>query len=192
MPDRDDCPAFYPTLDELVRRAQAGDQSVLPQLRQLLEEQPMLWQAAGDLARQAEIQLVELAAGPDLLLREALPRQLAELRQQLAEAADGKLHHLLVERVVLCWLELHHLDLLITQLRARFGTPAQIEALERRRNYSQNRYLAAIRALANLRKLLRQAPSPLELLSQPTGQRSASTTRTSAKLRPRATLAFGE
>ena len=67
----------------LVERARRGDAAALPELRLALDANPHLWQRFGDLARQAEQALVDLAAGNDLYLRECLARRVAELRGEL-------------------------------------------------------------------------------------------------------------
>ena len=48
-------------LAELVQRAQQGDASVVPQLRELLEQRPELWQRLGDVAGHVEEALLTLA-----------------------------------------------------------------------------------------------------------------------------------
>jgi hypothetical protein len=155
-----------PALVALLRRAEAGEKEVLPALRHALDQHPEVWQQAGNLALNAERSLIRLAAGESLLLRESLPRQLAHLKEQLAEPDDTPLHGLLIERISLGWLEVNYVDALAAQLRERFGSPAQIEAIERRRDHAQRRYLAAVRSLASVRKLLRRGPSPWEIASR--------------------------
>src|SRR5262245_32203901 len=92
----------------VVARAKKGDTAVLPRLRELLDGHPISWERYGDLAAQAERLWVALAAGHDLYLRECLLRQAAAMRQQLAGADAGPVERLLVERVVMTWLQLHY------------------------------------------------------------------------------------
>jgi hypothetical protein len=155
-----------PALLALLRRAEAGGTETMPALRQALDEHPEIWQEAGNLALNAERSLIRLAAGESLLLRETIPRQLARFKEQLAEPDDTPLHGLLIERISLGWLEVNYVDALAAQFRERFGAPAQIEAIERRRDHAQRRYLAAVRSLASVRKLLRRGPSPWEIASR--------------------------
>jgi hypothetical protein len=156
-------PFLDPELVALVRRAEQGDMDSLPALREALDQLPDLWRQVGDLALAAERSLVQAASGPDLFLRESLTRQLQALRAELSEPSDAPVVRLLVGRAVLCWLEVHHLDALCAQLLERFGTAAQVGALERRRDHGQRRYLAALKALASTRRLLRPAVSPLQV-----------------------------
>ena len=55
-------------LARLLKRAEQGDRSVLPKLREALNADANLWQHYGDLAAQAEAALILLAAGKNLLL----------------------------------------------------------------------------------------------------------------------------
>jgi hypothetical protein len=105
---------------------------------------------------------LELVAGPNLLLREALERKLAELKADLAGPAPSKLEELLVARVVAGWLQVHYADATYAQLKGN-ATPAQHSAMQKRQTAAQHRYLQAIKALATVRKLLKPGPSPLEL-----------------------------
>ena len=54
-------------LARLLKRAEQGDRSVLPELRKALNTDANLWQHYGDLAAQAEAALILLAAGKNLL-----------------------------------------------------------------------------------------------------------------------------
>jgi hypothetical protein len=58
-----------------------------------------LWRSYGDLALQAEAELVQLAAGSNLLLAEALQRKLQALKAELGGRSSSPLERLLVERV---------------------------------------------------------------------------------------------
>ena len=76
--ETDPHPPTAPVFD-LVRRAQQGDRSALPGLRKLLDADPDLWRHYGDLAGHAKTAWLDLLAGPDLALREAAERKVADL-----------------------------------------------------------------------------------------------------------------
>ena len=154
-------------LPDLVRRAQQGDHSVLPWLRRTLDDDPAIWQRHGDLAAQAQAAWLALVAGPDLVLRESVGRKLDALRAELAGPAPSPLERLLVERVTACWLQAHFADASYAQAPGPAATPAVLRELLHRQDSSQKRYLAAIKQLAVIRKLLRPALSPFELASRP-------------------------
>jgi hypothetical protein len=102
-------------LARLVKRAEAGDLSVLPQLRAALDGNSALWKSYGDLAAQAEASLVQLAAGKNLLLAESLMRKLAALKEELGGEAPSPLDKLLIERVTATWLQVAFYDAVLTQ-----------------------------------------------------------------------------
>ncbi len=151
-------------LRSLVQRAQQGDQTALPALRLMLDEHPEIWHQSGDLARQAELAWIDMIAGQDLLMNEALERQLASMKSELAGDDASPLERLLVTRITACWLALHHAE--ATYPKMAGATPGQHIAAQKRINAMQTRYLQAIKTLATVRKLLRPAPSPVDIASR--------------------------
>ena len=150
-------------LAELVQRAQQGDMTVLPLLREAREGVPPLWQEYGDLAAQAQEAWLQLLAGADYLLVESVRLKLGALRQELGTEGASPLEKLLIERVVACWLQTHYADALYAQAKGPSSTPSVRQELMKRQESSQRRYLAAIKQLALVRKLLKPALSPLQL-----------------------------
>jgi hypothetical protein len=136
----------------LVQRAEKGDASTLPALRELLKEPAAVDLLGGELARQAEASLIHKAAGDNLAFREALTRKLELLRAELAGPAPTPLERLLVERVAACWLQLHDADVRLAQQEHKLSL-AQAEYHQRSRDRAHKRYLSAIKTLAVVRKL---------------------------------------
>jgi hypothetical protein len=106
----------------------------------------------GDLAKWTQRFVIEKYAGQNLLCREAVTHKLDLLRVELAGPNPTAIEGLLVERVVTCWLHLHHLE-------AEFaGKESKSLALatyyQRSLSAAQKRYLAAIKTLAAVRKLV--------------------------------------
>ena len=142
----------------LLERAESGDRSVLPALEMLLDATPEVWRAYGDLARVAEDAWVELVAGPNLLLKESLRRKLAERKSELLSGQSASpLERLLVERVGAGWLQTAYADAAAAQARKKPLHLAQLEQQHRRQERAQKGYLAAIRTLVWVRKLLATA-----------------------------------
>jgi hypothetical protein len=138
-------------LQALVDRAQSGDKTTLPVLRELLKRPDMVDALGGDLARQTQIHLIHKFSGNNLMYKEALPRKLQTMRTELSGPNPTPLERLLVERVVTCWLHLHHLEALYVgkdSMSLELGSYYQ-----RSLSAAQKRYLAAIRTLAVVRKL---------------------------------------
>jgi hypothetical protein len=175
-------------LAQLLKRAEAGDRSVLPQLRRALDGAPDLWRGYGDLAAHAEASLAMLAAGPNLLLAESLKRRLAELKAELGGESPSPLEKLLAERITATWLQVNYFDGLVAQ--AGGAGEARLRALQRQQDAAHRRHLAGVRQMAVVRRLLRPAPSPLALLA-PVGETSAPATTRRAGGLPRCGAAAG-
>lgn len=155
-------------LAQLLSRAEKGDLTVLPLLRRVLDETPALWQGYGDLALQAQAALVKLAAGNNLRLGESLMRKLEALKAELQGESPSPLDQLLTDRVAACWLQVSYYDALMAQNKQ--CTPAQIKQLQQQQDSAHRRYLAAMKILATVRKLLMPARSPVEIASKFSGK----------------------
>jgi hypothetical protein len=138
-------------LRDLAKRAQRGDKKTLPALRELLKDPAVVDAWGGDLARQAQLMLVNKFAGKSLLFKEAVPRKLDALRKEMSGANPTPLERLLIERVVSCWLHLHQLEIAYTnseEVTFELGS-----YYERCITSAQKRYLAAIKTLVLVRRL---------------------------------------
>jgi hypothetical protein len=140
--------AFY----DLVDRAKKGDEAAVPALRKWLENPAIVDRLGGDLARQAERSLLDVACGTNLSFREAALRKLELMREELAGPNPTPLERLLVERIVACWLQVYCADTRLAQGEAKL-TMKGVEHHEGRRDRAQRRYLSAIKTLATVRKL---------------------------------------
>lgn len=159
-------PKVYPAeLKTLLQRGHAGDASVLPELKQAFLDNPELAAHLGNLVRHAEESLLTLAAGTNLTAREAIRHQVHELRAKLTTTASSPLEHLLIDRIVISWVEVYHGDIeLAAVLLKQLGTAPAARAAQHRLDGAQRRYLAAVKQLAVVQKLLKPALSPLDLL----------------------------
>jgi hypothetical protein len=154
-------PAEQEALALLLKRAEEGDRSVLPELCAALDADKRLWKTYGNLALQAEAALGMLATGENLLLAESLKRTLRSMKDELCGPSPFELERLLVERVTATWLRVNFYDGLIAQ--AKDTTTARWKLLERQQDAAGRRHSAATKTLATVRKLLTPAPSPLEI-----------------------------
>jgi hypothetical protein len=168
-------------LQRLVERAEQGDASVLGELRAALDRNTWVWERYGDLAQQSQAAWLLLIAGSNLMLQESTRRKAEQLKAELIGPGPSPLERLLVERVIACWLQTNYADAAYAQLKG--NAPGQHAAALRRQGAAQQRYLQAMRALVTIRKLLRPAPSPFELLSRPVAEAGA---RAPAKPAPEA------
>jgi hypothetical protein len=152
-PDKPALPAFTPDyVNALVERAEAGDESTLPELRRLLDC-PGAAKLFTNLAGRVRNAFVREIVRKNLLLREVLTREADQLRASLLGPDPTRVERLLAERVVVNWLQMGHADIDL----ARDGRGPNGEALQRRADHVHRRFLAALRALATVRKLARPA-----------------------------------
>lgn len=135
----------------LLQQAEQGDRTVLPALRAYMDLAPGLWAQRGDLALVMQQMLIGLVASKSLVVQETIARKCTALTQELAGPTPSPLERLLVERVVLCWLQLHYAEGL--RLQTKEVTSQQEEFHQRRISKMHTRYLSAIRTLAQVRRL---------------------------------------
>jgi hypothetical protein len=139
-------------LDELVARARRGEPGAAESLRAALDGAPGLWQRAGDLAALAEAAWVGLIAGEDAVLREAVGRKAAALRAEVAGPGPTPLEGLLAARVAATWLQVNHAEAVLAHAK---GLPLRLaEYALKRAESAHRRHLAAVAALAAVRRLL--------------------------------------
>ena len=136
----------------LLKRANEGEGAALLELRELCEGHPELWAGLGNLAAQAQAALVRAIAGPNDVVAEAVGQEAAALRRELAGPDSPPLERLLVARIVACWLYLHYAEARYAQGLGQL-TMTQGEYHQRTIERADRRYLAAIKALAQVRRL---------------------------------------
>jgi hypothetical protein len=140
-------------VDELARAAQTGDLAAVSALRRCFDEYPALWEGVGNLATQAEYSMIRLAANGNPVVAEALAQKLGSVKVDLRGSSSTALEELLINRVALTWLQLAYLDVMWAQ-RPTALSAFGVEQLERQQDRAHRRFLAAIRALAVVRRLL--------------------------------------
>jgi hypothetical protein len=137
----------------VVDRANQGDKIALAEVRNMLETSPALAIAVlgGDLAKRAEEILVSRITEEQVTFCESLQAKLKALRAELSGPNPSPIERLLVDRVVTCWLQLSHADVLAAQ--AERITLTEGDYLQRRQDRAHRRYLSAVKMLAVVRKL---------------------------------------
>lgn len=137
----------------LLRKAEKGDTTVLPALRTQMDSTPGYWEDMGDLAHTAQESLIRTISGDkNLVVQEVHARKCAALTAELTGPQPSPLERLLVERIVLCWLHLYYAETIYAQ-NMQDLTYRQAEFHQQRISKAQARYLAAIRTLAQVRRL---------------------------------------
>jgi len=136
---------------EIMKRAEEGDRSVLPQVRQMLDEAPDIAEELGNLDRLARAALLNLVAQENLLLQEAMTRRLDRMVAEIAGPDSSPLEGLLAEQIALCWQQLRFAETRRAQIQGCSLDHAS--HYERCISRAQSRYLQAIKTLAQIRKL---------------------------------------
>ncbi len=140
-------------LRELARKAEQGDEGVLPEIRQILEGNPDLPWRLMDVGKAAERLLVNrMTKNKDLVGRELMEHQLESMRREVAGDDASPLERLLAERVVATWLQVQHLESLCA-LSLNNLTLSQGGYYQKHLDRAHRRHLSAIRTLAQIRKL---------------------------------------
>jgi hypothetical protein len=127
-----------------------GDRTVLPALRALLTTRPELWTHLQTVGSRVERDWITVLAGNDLVAQEVLTQQLQALKVELGGPNPTPLEQLLIERIGICWLQVHQADIWAAQ-----HVTHQTSWSDHRQDRAQARFLAAIKSLAQVRKLLR-------------------------------------
>ena len=147
-----DEPPVVEDLNLLVQRARKGDETVLPQLRKMLDTQPELWQYFGNIAAHAKEAWLRVISGDDLALKESTARKAEDLMRELAGPEPSVVEKLLAERAVLCWMQLAHADALAAQSLSQSKHLGDFWA--KRQAGAHRRFMTSLAALVTLRRLL--------------------------------------
>jgi hypothetical protein len=145
-------PAVLEQLNSLLQRARQGDEGVLPELRHLLDRKPEIWRHYGDLALHAVRSWTSLIAGEDLTLRESIARKVDELGREIGGTEPTPLERLLIDRVVVTWLQLQHAE--VAACQSLKSSPQLGDFWLKRQNSAHRRFLTSVGALVMLRRLL--------------------------------------
>lgn len=79
-------------------------------------------------------------------------KKLQTLLKEISGSNPSPLARLLDERVVVCWLQVHHLDSIYAQQMNNLSNRQQ-EFYQRSQERAHRRYMSSIRTLAQVRKL---------------------------------------
>jgi hypothetical protein len=143
-------------LRKLLRLAEKGKEAAVPEIRQILSEHPDLAWRFVDVAQFAEDTLIEkMTKQGDLATREIIRCQLEAMSDEIAGENPSPLERLLTERIVATWLQIQLFEGLYASGMFKSMTIAQGSYHQKRLDQTYRRHLSAIRALAQIRKLLK-------------------------------------
>lgn len=122
-------------------------------LRVYFDEHPRAWRAIGDLAEQANQNMIADMNAPQSM-KMSLKTGLAAMAAELTQPGDGELEKLIIRQIVGCWLRLSYVEYTYNRNTVSASmTMRQGEYWERRLSAAQRRYLRAIESLARVRRL---------------------------------------
>lgn len=140
--------------------ASEGDPQAGKALIEAYDKVPRLWERLTGLQDNAERSWVD-AMAPDrpdqTFTRTAIRRELDRRRRELGGEAPSPLERLLVDRVVLSWLQATHADARYAHKMADGMTFKEGEYHQRQCERAQRQLLRAVQALATVRRLLAPA-----------------------------------
>ena len=145
----------------IIKRASVGDTSVLPELREVLDNNPALWRHLGNLATQTERVWIDLITSNHLVASESLRRFIAALKLELVGPDPSPVLRLQSEQVAISWLQLHHVDLLLADLsQYKGGSMRQLDSATRRKERVARAHQRALALLETVKRLMPVPQSP--------------------------------
>jgi hypothetical protein len=148
---------------DLVSRITAGDESAREELRAFLAARPLILEVA-HVRRRTEEAWLDLASGGDPVRREALIVRLTAMRSDLLGPSPQPIEHLLVDLIVLAWLETQLSSLWEAGSFDKDCSQVQRKYLEQRVRQAHRRMAMGTKHLALVRRLL----GPVEEAYDPT------------------------
>ncbi len=138
--------------DRVRERANTGDEVSRRLLLWYLDRHPQLWSHFGSMAKHAEVAIVD-AMGGEWFTTTTIKHEASRLRRELAGPRPTQLELLAVERVVLCWLQLNHVEIQFQQSQRDLGWA---KYWLRRLEVANKLYKSALDSLATIQGLVAQ------------------------------------
>jgi len=138
---------------DAIARAQDGDSSVLPVIREHLASRPADFWELADYARIVQTEQITAYTGGGLYVREIMDEVVKRLRKDLAGENPSSLERLLVERIISCYLHVNFADSEYSDSVGRGARLEVAEYMQKRLDRTSRRYLQALKALAQVRKM---------------------------------------
>ena len=151
----------YQKLGELVKNTHKDNPKPddLAELRRFFDEDPELWRTTGNMARRTLDHLLRTYYSQSAYLRECVSRRVKEMREQLGYEESSPLERILIEQILVCWVNLYVLEInSATKLCESHSTETGLY-WDRRLTGAQRRFRRASESLARVRKLSRNTPA---------------------------------
>ena len=142
-------------LNDVLQRAEGGDQAAFTVALTVYKEMPRLWEDNLHVLQQnLERSILDLLmpAGTHLISRAATERQITAMRAELLGEHPTPLERVLVDRIVVDWLD----SLVSDTVRAQRseGAIAVVEYRDRRSDRAHARLMRSLKTLATVRRLV--------------------------------------
>ncbi len=143
-----------PSIEEvraLLKRAESGDESTLPQLRAAFDRPDLHFRSILNVEELARQTVAGKLVGKDVGSRELLLRKIAALAAELAGPDPTPIERLLADRAAFCW---HVVNYYERDYACQDGLSIkQADYHQRRIDSAHRRYLSSLKTLATVRKL---------------------------------------
>ena len=140
-------------LQDAIERAQDGDETAPPIIREHLQARPDGYWQLVNYARVVQNAQIKAYTGEGLYVQEVMHEVVRRLRKDLEGENPSPLESLLVDRIISCYL---HVNFAENEYTDSVGPGARLEVAEymqKRLDRANKRYIAAIKALAQVRKM---------------------------------------
>ncbi len=151
----------YQKLSELVKNTHKENPKAedIAELRRFFDDDPELWSTTGNMARRTLDHLLRTYYSQSAYLRECVSRRVKEMREQLGYSESPPLEQILIEQILVCWVNLYVLEInSATKLCESHSTEAGLY-WDKRLTGAQRRFRRASESLARIRKLSRNTPA---------------------------------
>ena len=132
----------------LIERASKGDRKALAELGPALDDLSDLVSSLGNVARHVENATLDRLAGENILIRDTARRHVANIRKGLAGEDPTPLETLLIENIGAAWLWMQYCAFQVSTQPGEWGL-----FWDKRADHATRRYLAAVKTLAQVRRL---------------------------------------
>ena len=151
----------YKKLGELVKNTHKDKpkQEDLAALRRFFDEDPELWRATGNMARRTLDHLLRTYYSQSAYVQECVTRRVEEMRDQLSYLESSPLEMVLIEQILVCWVNLYVLEINSATKLCEAHSTATGLYWDRRLNGAQRRFRRACETLARVRRLSRNTPA---------------------------------
>lgn len=153
--------AHYKQLSELVKNThkEKPKPEDLAALRRLLDEDPELWQATGNMAKRTLDHLCRTYYQQSAYVQECVLRRVEQMRKDMGYAEASPLESLLIEQILVCYVNVYVLEMNSAGKLCESHSTETGLYWDRRLTGAQRRFRCACETLARIRKLSRNSPA---------------------------------